>query len=241
MMEALDRHEKIALQFSGGKDSLACLYLLQRDWSRITVCWTNTGDAFPETVAQMDAIRRMVPHFHEIRSDQPSNIELNGWPSEIVPTTNTAYGRIVDAHQAPLIQPYANCCCANIWEPMRQAMRDMGVTLLIRGTRIADKRKTLIRDGMAVDGIEFSHPIEDWSDAMVRDFLGDRLPAHYQHTGTSLDCRHCTAYLYENADKMRYMKVRHPVEHAEVMRRLRVIRDATAAELAHIDTAMEAA
>ena len=56
MREYLDRHDKIALQFSGGKDSLAVLYLCKEWWNKITVVWLNTGSAFPETIAQMEGI-----------------------------------------------------------------------------------------------------------------------------------------------------------------------------------------
>jgi len=31
------------LQLSGGKDSLACLYLLKPKWDDLIVAWVNTG------------------------------------------------------------------------------------------------------------------------------------------------------------------------------------------------------
>lgn len=240
-MSPLDCHTVSVLQFSGGKDSLACLYSMERDWHRIIVAWVNTGDAFPETIEQMAYIRGMVPHFKEVRSHQPAQIVEHGWPVDMLPVTRTAYGRHVDGHEAPLMQPYASCCAANLWLPMQDAMREMGATLLIRGTRLSDARKSMIRSGAVVDGVEYYHPIEDWSDAEVRSFLGDRLPAHYATTETSLDCKLCTAYLYENKGKMRYMAQHHPYAHTEVMRRLSDIRAVAEAELTHIRTAMEAA
>lgn len=235
----LERHGRCVLQFSGGKDSLACLYLLQPWWGKITVAWVNTGDAFPETVEQMAAIRAMVPNFLEIASNQPANVAEWGWPVEALPMTRTPFGRLLDGHPHPLMQPYFNCCNVNIWTPLQQAMVDLNATLLIRGTRLADQRKTSVRSGTVMEGMEFLHPIEDWSSRQVKDFLGDRLPAHYRETDTSLDCMHCTAFLYENVGKMRYMAAKHPAVYDEVRRRLIDIRDATAAELAYIDGALD--
>lgn len=235
----MDRHETAVLQFSGGKDSLACLYLLQPWWGKVTVAWVNTGDAFPETVAQMAAIRAMVPNFLEINSNQPAQVAEHGWPVEALPATNTPIGRMLDGHEKPLMQPYFQCCNANLWTPMQEAMSALKATLLIRGTRAADARKGLVRSGMTVGGVEFLQPIEDWSSAQVRDFLGDRLPAHYRDTDTSLDCVHCTGFLYENVGKMRYMAKHHPAAYAEVARRIREIRDATQAELDHINRALD--
>lgn len=234
----LERHDRCVLQFSGGKDSLACLYLLQPWWGKITVAWVNTGDAFPETIEQMAGIRAMVPNFMEIVSNQPANVTEWGWPVEALPMTRTPFGRLLDGHSHPLMQPYFNCCNANIWTPLQQAMVDLHATLLIRGTRLADARKTTVRSGTVMEGMEVLHPIEDWSSEQVKDFLGDRLPAHYRDTDTSLDCMHCTAFLYENVGKMRYMAKNHPEAYEEVTRRIREIRDATVAELAYIDGAL---
>ena len=239
MMETiLDRHEKAVLQFSGGKDSLACLYLLQPWWGKVTVAWVNTGDVFPETIEQMAGIRAMVPNFLEIASNQPANIAEHGWPVEMLPLTRTPLGRMLDGHPHPLMQPYFSCCNVNIWTPLQQAMNDLKATLLIRGTRVAEARKSSVRSGTIIDGVEFLHPIEDWSSQQVKDFLGDRLPAHYRDTDTSLDCVHCTGWLYENAGKMRYMAKHHPAAYEEVARRIREIRDASVAELAYIDGAL---
>lgn len=235
----LARHERCALQFSGGKDSLACLYLLQPWWEKITVAWVNTGDPFPETVEQMAAIRAMVPNFLEVNSNQPANIAEHGWPVEALPMTRTPFGKLLDGHPHPIMQPYYNCCNANIWTPMQEAMNALNATLLIRGTRLEDPRKGIVRSGMKVGNVEFLHPIEEWSSAQVRDFLGDRLPKHYAGTETSLDCMHCTAFLYENVGKMRYMAAKHPAVYDEVRRRLIDIRDATAAELSYIDGALD--
>lgn len=193
--DALHRHAVPVLHFSGGKDSTAVLLLLQQHWDRLIVAWVNTGDAFPETLELMDRVRRLVPNFLEVQSDQPAQHAAHGWPTELLPITNTPLGRALDGHDRPLLQSYADCCGANIWEPMARAMRAIGATLIIRGTRLANGRKSPIRSGDVVDGVAYWHPIERWSDEEVFAFLRRRgwLPEHYAHTETSLDCRRCTA------------------------------------------------
>ena len=37
----------------------------------------------------------MVPHFLEVKTDQPSNIREKGWPTDIVPVSATEFGRIL--------------------------------------------------------------------------------------------------------------------------------------------------
>lgn len=44
----IGRHDKIALQLSVGKDSLACYQLFKPYLNQIVVYWLNTGDAFPK-------------------------------------------------------------------------------------------------------------------------------------------------------------------------------------------------
>ena len=61
MQDIIERHDLIALQLSGGRDSIACLYLLKPYWDRLTVYWLDTGAAFPETVSLMQQVRDKPP------------------------------------------------------------------------------------------------------------------------------------------------------------------------------------
>jgi phosphoadenosine phosphosulfate reductase len=61
MADVIARHERIVLQFSGGKDSLASLQMVRDHWAKITVAWVNSGDVFPETIELMDTVRARVP------------------------------------------------------------------------------------------------------------------------------------------------------------------------------------
>lgn len=206
------------LQFSGGKDSLACLYLLRPQWNDITVAWTNSGAAFPETIEYMDGIKDMVPHFLEIKGRQ--TIDTLGYPADVLPMRSTSIGRFVTAHDGPIFQTKYTCCSAAIWEPMARAMKDIGATTVIRGQKDADDHRSPVRSGDVVDGVTYLYPIQSWTDADVYRFLEDRdveLPPNYGDMNTGLDCWNCTAYLNENIGKFGYMKRNHPEKYSRVM------------------------
>lgn len=232
---------KCVLQFSGGKDSLACLYLLRAYWEFLTVMWCNPGAAFPETIEQMSRIREMVPHFIEVKGNQPEYIELMGLPADIVPVRNTAVGKMVHPGDGVLLQSYLDCCAASFWLPIQQAVLELGATLVIRGQRKAEARRAPISSGYTDNGIQIRFPIEDWSDQQVFDFLrrkGVELPKHYEYTEKSLECWSCTAYMDESPGRIRYMKDKHPLLWKEYEPRLRQVREAVRAELTHLDAAL---
>lgn len=239
-MLPIDRHDRAILQFSGGKDSLAVLRMLKPHWEKLTVMWVNTGAAFPETVKQMAELARMV-RFVEVKSDQPAQTRTFGPPADCVPLRASPLGRwAYQSDEAP-IQSALDCCHANLWAPMQKAVKESGISLVIRGQRRADIDKSPIRSGQAVDGIEYWFPIEDWSEDDVLGYLsahGISLPAHYQFVNSSLDCWSCTAYRDHVVGRMAYMKERHPGLHAQVVPMLKRIRDGVRRELAYVEGAL---
>ena len=241
MKHILDRHERIALLFSGGKDSLACLLLLRPYWDRLTVIWVNTGAAFPETIEIMERVRATVKNFVEVTSNVLEDVARNGFPVDILPFTRTVLGRILDGHTKPLMRLSAACCATNRWFPLFTATKALGATLVITGRRASDHRKPPEKSGDVVNGVEYFCPIETWSADAVRSFLGERLPAHYRYTESSLECWNCTAYLYEDAGRMTYMRRFHPDKLVYVEKRLSDLRDAVNEELTHVNTYLDAA
>lgn len=218
-----------ALQFGGGKDSLACLYLLKPRWDEILVTWLNTGAAFPETQAQMEEIRALVPHFHEVRTDVWANIEHHGWPTDVLPVRNAFWGKATTGEAGIMMQSWFNCCHANFWTPLDQAMRALGIKTIIRGQRLSEDYKSPIRHGMTANGITYEFPLQDWSEQRVSDYLheqGVEIPAHYEMTSKSLDCWNCTAYLDAKLDQLKYLEQMHPQKHTIVIDKLRRIRTA---------------
>lgn len=228
---------KAVLQFSGGKDSLACLYLMRPYWDMLTVMWCNTGAAFPETIELMSRIRAMVPHFIEVRGDQPAHIAQMGLPADIVPVRNSAVGKMFHPSDGVLLQSYLECCLGSFWLPMQNATVDLGAKIIIRGQRKADARRAPIYSGYVENGIMIRLPIEKWSEQQVFDYLrrkGIEIPAHYEYTKSSIDCWSCTAFADESNGKMRYMRDKHPAMWEELRGRLRLVVEAAQHELDYV-------
>ena len=232
-MTPLDRHDKVVLQFSGGKDSIACLMLLKDALHRITVLWTNTGAAFPETIAQMEIVKAMCPHFIEVRGHQPEHIEANGYPVDVLPVRNHLQSQYLTQQTRLPLQGFLGCCATNMMQPMHEATLATGATLIIRGQKLSDHHKSPVKSGDVIDGVEYWFPIEAWDDDQVMDFVRDSalLPAHYADARTSLDCWSCTAYLAENQWKLPYLTKHHPEKAREVKKRLIMIRNEIMADM----------
>lgn len=233
--DIIARHERIALQFSGGKDSLAVLYLMRPYWDRLTVYWTDTGDSFPETRELMDQIKRLVPHFERIQGCQPEVIKAFGLPSDIVPSNSTPMG-IMLRPGAPLIQDRYSCCMRSMMIPMHERMVQDGITLIIRGQKNSDRMRAPMKSGYVENGIEYLFPIEDWDDAKVFAYLkeqGVALPRFYEMMSSAPDCMTCSAYWEEGRGA--YLKKYHPEQYQEYQRRLNTISEATAEAITHFN------
>ena len=201
----------LGLAFSGGKDSLACWYLYKA--KNPIVFFVNTGKAYPETLAIVEEIRAEAVEFIEINIDQQAQIDANGIPSDIVPINNTLDGEIVSGKKDVLIQSYLNCCTQNITLPLLNAVKERGITQLIKGQRNDDSFKGESRHGVIVDGIEYIQPIEKWTGKQVLDFVATQrgqLPEHFSLNHTSLDCYDCTGFMKDSADRVEWTKVNHP-------------------------------
>jgi len=227
MQEAIARHEKIALQVSGGRDSIACLYLMREYLDRVTVYWVNTGATFPETIDIMEHVRSMVPNFVEIDGHQPEVIEHAGIPSDIVPASHTPIGIIGGDSDGPLIQDRYSCCANVIMLPLHQRMQQDGITLVIRGQKKADRLKSPLFSGQSDLGIEYLFPIDDWSTEQVMSYLqtqGAPIPRFYEVMDSAPDCMTCSAYWETGAAA--YLKRYHNDHYIEVQRRLDFINKA---------------
>lgn len=242
--DILDRHERIVLQFSGGKDSLATLFLMEPWWGRMVVAWCNTGAAFPETQAIMNHVRRLVPNFHEVRPvlSQPDSIRLHGYPVDLIPTKcMSPLEELAGGFDGPRVQHFLHCCNRLIFKPMLEFVTEHQATLVIRGQRRDEPLTAPIQSGDVVDGVEYLLPIEDWTAEQVLAYLIDRgvpIPEYYSYTPRSLDCWSCTAYLDETPGLPRYMREHHPEKWTVVERRLLEIDAAISREKAHLDKAL---
>lgn len=231
----LQRHSKIALQLSGGKDSLACLYLMRPYLDRITVYWLNTGRTFPETEQTIKTVREFIPQFVEIASDVENVHQQFGIPSDIVPASGTLLGRVV-GHDTPLIQDRYSCCFQTIMRPMHERMYADGVTLIIRGQRNDDAVKSPLRSGMMDGGIEYLFPVEDWTTKQVFAYLESEqapIPRFYEMLDEAPDCMNCSAWWEKGAVK--YLKRYHYPEYQEVQRRFEIINHAVSEHIGNFN------
>ncbi|MNZ84126.1 Phosphoadenosine phosphosulfate reductase family protein [compost metagenome] len=221
----IGRHDRIALQFSGGKDSLAALHMLRKHWEKLTVYWLNTGDSVPEVLEVLGKIKPIVPNFVEVHGRVTEQIAQHGLPSDLVPTSSTPFGIGAFGGGIPL-QDRFNCCYFSLMKPMHDRMEADGVTLIIRGQKSADTMKAAIRSGAILGTIEFLFPAEDMTDAEVFDWLEQNafVPAYYNELSASPDCLTCSAYWSEG--RASWLKAKHPIAHASYQQKLDVIREA---------------
>jgi 3'-phosphoadenosine 5'-phosphosulfate sulfotransferase (PAPS reductase)/FAD synthetase len=223
----IEQAKKPALQFSGGKDSLACLYLLRPYWDRLTVIFANQGDPFPETMSLLEQIKPLVMEFHVAEGNSRHE---RAYPVDMLPVRNTPLGRVLEPDGAyrPMLQNRNECCWRNFWLPMTRKVRDLGVDLLIRGQRREEELRAPIEEQGSMDpsGAEVILPINDWTTDQVKTFLqecGVPLPRFYETMSCSVDCMCCTAYLKDTRGKVEYLRKYHPEVGLEYERRLRVI------------------
>lgn len=223
--EVFARHERIAFQFSGGRDSLAALYLLRPYWKRMRVYHLNHGDQFPETAAVVDQVRRDVP-MTVIHSDSVESRIRHGLPSDLLPADNTGMGRALTGRTVAM-QGRFDCCARVVMAPMHERMLRDGITCIVRGVRAADFAGSHeFLSGHVAEGIELYYPIERWKTAdVMRYLLACNLPiARFYAEGLdeSPECMGCTAWIGKG--HLRYLRSFYPARHQQVQRNITLIR-----------------
>jgi phosphoadenosine phosphosulfate reductase len=208
---------KIALAFSGGKDSWACLWLNKDRLNDIVVIWVNTGKNYPEMLATIELAKSVCPNFGEITVDRDGQNAYYGIPADVVPVNWTVQGQEITHKKEVTIQPYMFCCYENIGSQLHKYCKERGITELIRGQRNDEAVRGTSRDGMVVDGITYRHPIEDWTSEQVLDFNAQHMdiPDHFRFNHTSMDCYDCTGFSAQSKDRIEYTKEQHPALYAE--------------------------
>lgn len=229
MLSAIHDHDKIALEVSGGRDSLACWYLLRAAGllDRVTVYWVNTGNAFPETLAIMAHIEKLSPCFVEIAGRQPEVIARYGIPTDIMPRSCTPIG-LMTGQGAVQMQDSYSCCARVIMQPMHERVTADGNTMIIRGQRADDSHKAPVKSGDWEQGIQYLFPIEDWSREQVDAYLLEQgAPRNrcYDFMNSTPDCMSCSGWWDEG--RARFLRECYPASHERYQARLDTIRTAT--------------
>lgn len=229
--DAIARHERIAFQLSGGRDSVAALFAMRSHWDRMYVYHLDTGDRFPETARVIDEIAGLVPII-TIESDVKTYRETAGYASDVVPVDNTPFGRMVSGDRPRIVSRY-DCCGAVVMLPLYQRMDSDGITLIVRGQRCSDYARAPIRSGQSDGRFEVLFPIEDWSDQQVDQFIAENgLPVtDFYKRGLSVtpECAGCTAWWGEG--RLQYLQESDPVTYDQVSKKIIEIRQEIGAQL----------
>lgn len=233
------RNRKAGLQFSGGKDSLACLYILRPFLKQITVYRLNTGDTLPETDEVVAAVRAWIPNFVEIKADVRSWRAEHGMPSDLVPAHAHEIGMRYGMNDHKISNRF-DCCWNNLMQPMHQRALADGIDLIIRGTKLADTG-TLPHEGWQ-DGAELWLPVRDFTHddvfAFLREVGAPVSPIYEFATGISApECLGCTAWWDDH--KGAYLKARHPKAHTAYIANLRIIERSLLDHLGDLMTEIE--
>ena len=206
-----ERHERVFLAFSGGKESTVLAHMLEPWGDRVSLLWTNTGFMAPHMVEFVRAYRERGWTLEELQS--PSLVEhwqTAGTPAQVFPLAN------VHGLAEPRLQPWLHCCGVIRQEPINVFLRAQdGPTCLVNGQRREDV------GGATVAGlrsqlpatVEVAMPLTDWSEADVMAYVekhGLTLPSQYAEGGyaDSLECLPCPAQM--TTARIRYLRRHHP-------------------------------
>ncbi len=242
IVSALHRHQRIAFQFSGGRDSTAALYRLRPHWDRLELYHLDTGEQFPETRRVAGAVMQA---FKEATGRDPIVIQGNvakvreqhGLASDLVPVDNTATGRLVSGREVKLIGRY-ECCWHSLMQPLHARMKADGITLIVRGQRADEYATPPKMSGDVSDGFEVLYPIEHWTAQKVDAFIEQaNLPvADFYAKGVKRapECMGCTAWWDEG--RAGYLRENHPAEHHIYTGRMRTVMAEINRQLSTLET-----
>lgn len=228
----------MVLWFSGGKDSMACLLLMREQLHRITVLWANTGKNYPELLQTVQRARELCPLWEEVKADRDAQWQENGLPSDLLPIDWTREGEQFSSIKPVRVQSYLKCCFANITAPLWKRTRELGARTVIKGQRLDESHRSTARSGDVVEGVQFIHPIEDWTSDQVLTYLRaelGELPEHYALEHSSMDCYDCTAFAAHSKDRAAFMRERHPALYADYTAKLGMLHAAIAEPLRHYE------
>lgn len=191
---------KIALSYSGGKDSSVLLDLCRPYKDRFTVVWVNTGYAFPHIQKHVVETTQDFS-FQEIAHDLKPVWEQHGLPTHILPLDHAP---MVSAKaKTPYLQNWVACCLRRM-ESVVKALEPQGFDILLTGQRATDASPSVpLRQVMNAGAITMVAPLWEWSDEEILDYISQRnisLPASATIDDTSMECTICPAQIEKRID-----------------------------------------
>ena len=224
MIDLPSNHKNVALQFSGGKDSLAVAHLLRPHWDKLTLYHVDTGDLLPEMLEIVAQVEAMVPRFVRIETNSNQWREDNAYPSDLVPTSGSVLGVKIGMSDRRIVDRF-DCCALNIMFPMHNRALEDGCTLVIRGTKRADMKRLPAENGPTGLGYDLWLPLLDWSHDDVFAYLrevGAPICRTYEHRVNAPECATCPAWWSEG--RAEYLDKYYPELSAEYQRKLAVVK-----------------
>lgn len=213
-LEGLARHERAAVMFSGGKESLVVAHMLKPYREKLTLVWSNTGAMFPHMA---DFVRAFADeHGYElvvVHSDQEGYFSQFGWPARIIPIHRNPAGKIKTG-------PWGACCTRLRSKPILDWMFLHGVRAIVHGQRAQDDVPISF-----VGQCEEIAPLWTWSEEDVYGYLqehGIALPEQYgQGYADSGECWNCTAEI--DPERFKWMRARYPALLVQLVPRIATV------------------
>lgn len=210
---------KIAVAFSGGKDSLVALHLTLQVKPDVHVMLANTSIEFPETLAYVRQLAKdWNLNFYETKP------RVNFWKlaqEQGLPVAgrgNTTFMRELSKEAGVKL---SNSCCRRMKEtPARQFYREHGIEGVVTGLRISESlmRKLNFADygALRYSGIYdtlISWPLYAWTDKDITDYIEiNKLPLNplysigYKRTG----CWACLQDMFYKDSRLFTLQRQHP-------------------------------
>lgn len=237
-----------AIQFSGGKDSLAMLHVSRDWWPRSTVYFWQSSMHYPHMVEFVhQTCDELGLPLKIIHPPVPVDLhhETNGLPSDLVPVEASPEMQPFNRYGGQLLQSPLRCCGLMQWLPMQIAIEADGIKHVIRGSKAADQHVGAPDGTVDAKGITYHSPLWSWTDEDVFAFLRDNnIPAaaHYSEVNNSFDCILCTAFMRSDGarGRLEYTKKHYPEHWPELKRRTEIVRGVIDKERALIADAMSA-
>lgn len=233
--DIFDRHERVFLAFSGGKDSLAVLHLCEPYHDRLSLVWVNTGLSGD----RMTAFVRSFGDRFELIEVAPERPVPEQWAEHGIPAVVLPIDHVEGVDfRSPRLQPWLSCCGTNRVQPLHAFLETQaGPCAVLNGQRRQDQGGTPTGlSGALPATVEVSLPIWDWTDADVLAFVeqeGIPMHPHFAVSPSSPECLRCPAI--GSREKMRLLDQHYPEDAAFVRQAGRYALGLAAARAMEID------
>lgn len=195
LADIFDRHERVFLGFSGGKDSLALLHLCEPWRERVTLLWSNTG----YMAGHMAAFVRGFGDRWRLVEVSPERDMLADWEEHGTPVDVVAIEHLEGLDwRTPRVRPWPLCCAVNRTGPLAAYLARFGEPCaFLNGQRRSDRGTTPERmAGIMSPNVETVMLLWAWSTSDVLTYLAAQaipLPPHHDVFQGSMECAICPA------------------------------------------------